>query len=92
MKIRFTRRFTRAYDKLPQNVQNLFGDKLHQFMDDWRHTSFRIHELTGTNGVFSASLNMSIRFTFRLEKDTDGTIVCVLRNIGDHEHTMRPPY
>lgn len=85
MKIRLTRRFTRAYDKLPKNLQELFEDKLHHFMDDWRHPSFRTHELEGTHGIFSASLNMSIRFTFNFEKDSNGTIVCVLRNIGEKE-------
>ncbi|EHQ87917.1 hypothetical protein DesyoDRAFT_0741 [Desulfosporosinus youngiae DSM 17734] len=92
MKISFTRRFIRSYDKLPRNIQSLFNDKLHQFMDDWRHPSFRIHELGGTDKVWSASLNMSIRFTFRFEKDSNGIVVCVMRNIGDHSHTMRSPY
>lgn len=92
MRIRFTRRFTRAYNKLPQHIQSLFDDKLYHFMDDWRHPSFRIHELSGTKGIRSASLNMSIRFTFQFEKDSDGVVVCVFRNIGDHDNTMRPPY
>jgi len=42
--------------------------------------------------VWFASLNMSIRFTFSFEKDPDNIAVCVLRNIGDYDHTMRPPY
>lgn len=92
MKIRFTRRFIRSYDKLPKHIQTIFDDKLFQFMDDWRRPSFRTHELKGTDGVWSAGLNMSIRFTFTLEKDIDNPVVCVLRNIGDHNHTMRPPY
>lgn len=91
MKIRFTRRFIRSYNKLPQSIQRLFDDKLYQFIDNWRHPSFRIHELGGTDGIWSASLNMSIRFTFQFEEE-DGTTICVLRNIGDHDHTMRPPY
>lgn len=49
MKIRFTRRFTRSYNKLPQSMQRLFDDKLYQFMDNWRHPSFRIHELGTKN-------------------------------------------
>ena len=92
MEIKYSQRFIRAYGKLPKNIQSLFKDKLYQFIDDWRHPSFRIHMLGGTDGVWSASLNMSIRFTFRFEKKSDGIAICVLRNIGDHDSTMRPPY
>lgn len=92
MKAKYTSRFKRAYSKLPKEVQLLFGDKMYQFTDNWRHPSFRIHALGGTDEVWSASLNMSIRFTFTFTKDSDGDTVCVLRNIGDHDHTMRPPY
>jgi len=92
MKIKFLPRFIRVYKKLPDNIQGLFEDKLYQFMDDWRHPSFRVHALKGVEGIWSASFNMSIRFTFSFEKDLDGDVVCVIRNIGDHDHTMRPPY
>jgi len=34
---------------------------------------------------------MGIRFTFRLDEETDGTTVCVLKNIGDNDHTLRLP-
>jgi curved DNA-binding protein CbpA len=92
MRIERTARFKRAYSKLSEEVKRLFGDKLYQFSDNWRHPSFRIHKLGGEEEVYSASLNMSIRFTFSFEKDSKGIIFCVLRNIGDHDHTMRPPY
>ncbi|KUO73439.1 MAG: cytotoxin [Desulfosporosinus sp. BRH_c37] len=92
MEIKYLPRFKRAYGKLPENIKDLFDDKIYQFLDDWRHPSLRIHMLGGTDGVWSASLNMSIRFTFSFEKNLDGTSLCVLRNIGDHDSTMRPPY
>ena len=36
--------------------------------------------------------NMSIRFTFEWITDIDGNDVCLMRNIGDHDHCLRPPY
>ena len=91
MKVIFGPRFIKAYSKLPKPIKNLFDDKHFQFLDNWRHLSFRIHKLGGTN-VYSASLNMNIRFAFSFEQDAEGNVFCLLRNIGGHEHTMRPPY
>jgi len=88
----FTPRFKRAYVKLPEKTRTLFGDKMHQFLDDWRHPSFRVKKIQGTETVWEASLNMSIRFTFEFSKDQDGTAICILLNIGDHDHVLRPPY
>lgn len=88
----FTPRFKRAYAKLPEKTRTLFGDKIHQFLDDWRHPSFRVKKIQGTETVWEASLNMSIRFTFEFTKDDDGTQVCILLNIGDHDHCLRPPF
>ena len=88
----FTSRFKRAYAKLPKEIQTLFTDKMYQFLDDWQHPSFRTKKIQGTETVWEASLNMSIRFTFEFSKDPDGTAVCILLNIGDHDHILRPPY
>ena len=87
----FTPRFKRAYVKLPEKARALFGDKMHQFLYDWRHPSFRVKKIQGTEIVWEASLNMSIQFTFEFSKDQDGTAICILLNIGDHDHVLRPP-
>ena len=92
MKFNFTSRFSRAYSKLPNEIKTLFNDKIYQFADNWQHPSFRLKKIQGTDSVWEASLNMSIRFTFEFAKDTDGTQVCILLNIGDHDHCLRPPY
>ncbi|WP_018214454.1 type II toxin-antitoxin system RelE/ParE family toxin [Desulfitobacterium hafniense] len=94
MKIKFTSRFKRSYSKLPKDIQLLFEDKIHQFKENWRHPSFRTHMLKGTNGIWSASLNMEYRFTFRftIEVDAEGNTVYLLRDIGDHDHIYREPY
>lgn len=92
MRISRSKRFLRSFDKLPNETRQLFADKVYQFLDDWQHPSFRVKKIQGTVSVWEASLNMSIRFTFEFAKDDDGEQVCMLLNIGDHDHCMRPPY
>jgi len=92
MRIRRSKRFLRSFDKLPHEIRLLFADKIYQFLDDWKHPSFRTKQIKGTETVWEASLNMSIRFTFEFSRDPDGTAVCILLNIGDHDHFLRPPY
>lgn len=92
MKIKYTSRFKRAYTKLPPSGKHFFEDKLHQFIDDWRHPSLRVKRVQGTESIWEASINMKIRFTFEWLQDEDGNDICLLRNIGDHDHCLRPPY
>lgn len=92
MRIRRAKRFLRSFDKLPPEIQRLFADKIHQFYEDWKHPSFRVKKIQGTETVWEASLNMSMRFTFEFAKDPDGSLVCVLLNIGNHDQVLRPPY
>lgn len=69
MKISFTRSFIRSYDKL------------YQFMDDWRHPSFRIHELGGTDKVWSArNSNTMVALPFPISRNTvvyEFVLLCV---------------
>jgi len=85
-------RFERAFKKLPREIKLLFSDKIMQFEDNWRHPSLRVKRVQGTDNIWEASLSLSIRFTFEWIKDEQGNDVCLMRNIGDHEHCLRPPY
>lgn len=91
IKIERTSKFKRSFKKLPREIQYLFGDKMEQFIDDWRHPSLRVKRIQGTDGIWEASLNMSIRFTFEWLEE-NGILICLLHNIGDHDHVLRPPY
>jgi mRNA-degrading endonuclease RelE of RelBE toxin-antitoxin system len=91
MEIRTTKRFERAFRKLPQHIQDLFEDKLYKFEDDWQHPSLRAKRVQGTDRIWEASINMSIRFTFEWVEE-DGKQICLLRYTGDHDHCLRPPY
>lgn len=85
-------RFERAFKKLPKEIKLLYGDKIVQFEDDWRHPSLRVKRIVGTDDIWEASINMSRRFTFKWINDELGNKICQLRNIGDHDHCLRPPY
>ena len=85
-------RFERSFKKLPQDLKLLFGDKIAQFEDNWRHPSLRVKRIEGTDRIWEASIDMSIRFTFKWITDEDDNKICQLRNIGDHNHCLRPPY
>lgn len=92
MKIDGTPRFTRAFRKLPEDLQALYVDKMYQFQDDWKHPSFRTKRIQGTDNIWEASLNMSIRFTFEWITNDNNEQVCLMRNIGDHDHCLRPGF
>jgi len=85
MKIDSISRFKRAFKKLPEDIQSLYFEKMHQFKDDWQHPSFRAKRVQGTDNVWEASLNMSIRFTFEWITVENGEDVFLMRNIGDHD-------
>ncbi|MDD2234742.1 MAG: cytotoxin [Desulfitobacteriaceae bacterium] len=86
-----TNRFKWAFRKIPREIQMLFADKMEQFINDWRHPSLRAKRIQGTDGVWEAGLNMSVRFTFEWIEE-NGKQICLLHNIGDHDHVLRPPY
>ncbi|KLU59560.1 hypothetical protein CEB3_c45500 [Peptococcaceae bacterium CEB3] len=92
MKVQSTPRFNRAYNKLPQEIKDLFMDRMHQFKENWRHSSFRVKRVQRTETIWEASLNMSIRFTFEWTKDDQGNTVCLMRNIGEHARCLRPSH
>ena len=79
MKHRFTRRFEKAYTKLPEDVKNLFNKKLNQFLQNPWHSSFRTKKIRSTEKIWEARLSIKYRFTFEIDQN-----VIIFRNIGSH--------
>jgi len=79
MKYRFTRRFEKAYTKLPEDVKNLFNKKLNQFLQNPWHSSFRTKKIRSTEKIWEARLSIKYRFTFEINQN-----VIIFRNIGSH--------
>lgn len=78
----FTQQFEKSFAKLPDNMAELFEKKLPLFLKDISHPSFRTKKMEGFRNlsIWEASLTMSYRFTFEIDKD--GKII--FRNIGTH--------
>ncbi|MDP3048373.1 MAG: hypothetical protein Q8N12_02940 [Thermodesulfovibrionales bacterium] len=78
----FTAQFEKSYSKLPDDIAELFEKKLPVFLKDIFHPSFRTKKMEGFRNpyIWEASLTMSYRFTFEMDKE--GKII--FRNIGAH--------
>ncbi|MBU4320501.1 MAG: hypothetical protein L6246_01610 [Thermodesulfovibrionales bacterium] len=78
----FTAQFEKSYSKLPDDIAELFEKKLPVFLKDIFHPSFRTKKMEGFRNpyIWEASLTMSYRFTFEMDKE--GKII--FRNIGTH--------
>jgi mRNA interferase RelE/StbE len=76
---RFTRRFKKAYQKLPADIQQAFDQKLILLMKDISHPSLRIKQIQGAGNRWEGSVTMKYRFTFQWDRD-----VLIFRAIGTH--------
>ncbi|UAK18092.1 cytotoxin [Sporolactobacillus terrae] len=81
-------RFKRAYKKLPPDVQNIVDDALEILVKGKPYPkSLRVQKMKGHRFVFEASPTMQYRITFHF-KNPD---YIVLRNVGDHNITLKNP-
>ena len=80
MKHRFTRRFEKAYARLPEDVKGLFDKKLNQFLHNPWYPSFRTKRIRSTGNIWEARLTKKYRFTFEINQD-----IIIFRNIGSHD-------
>ena len=81
-------RFNKAIIKLLKKGI-LDGDQLLKFLKmieaNPQHPSLRAKKIQGTDRIFEASINMSIRITFEyIKPDT-----IYLRNAGEHDKTLK---
>jgi len=81
-KYQFTHQFEKSFAKLPDNIAELFEKKLLIFLQDIFHPSFRTKKIEGFKNpyIWEASLTMSYRFTFEIDKEDK----IIFRNIGTH--------
>lgn len=86
MQFEFTERFKREYKKLSSEVRKQAQQQFQRLLDDPTHPSLRVKRVQGTDNIWEASVNMSVRFTFHVRGDS-----YVLRTIGDHKRVFRQP-
>ncbi len=81
-------RFSKAIVKLlKKGILN--GEQLVKFLklieENPQHPSLRVKKIQGTDCIFEASINMSIRVTFEYVKPDS----IYLRNAGEHDKTLK---
>lgn len=81
---RFSKKFKKQYNALPDDIQQTFNEKLILFLSDMSHPSLRAKKIQGTAGVWEGSVTMKYRFTFHFEEDT-----VIFRAIGTHDILLR---
>lgn len=79
MKVAMTEPFVKAFLKLPQATQKLFGKQLALLLTDLRHPSLDAKVYDGRQRLWQARVDRGYRFYFTLETDT-----LVLHGIGPH--------
>lgn len=85
MKIVFTKRFQKAYRKLPQAVQKKTNRRLKAVALDIRHPGVKAKTMTGVGDIWEGRVNGSYRFTFTVEGNR-----IVMRTVGTHEIYRNP--
>ena len=86
MTLIFTKRFKRAYKKLPKDTQKKVKKTLEQLDTDPRYPSLRVHPIKGSNGVFEARIDRKYRLSFEF---TGGNLY--LRNVDNHDECLKNP-
>lgn len=79
MKVAMTEPFVKAFVKLPQPVQKLFGKQLALLLSNLRHPSLDAKVYDSRMRLWQARVDKGYRFYFTLEPDT-----LVLHGIGPH--------
>jgi len=86
MPTELSRRFVRAYDRLPSVVQKRVDRALRLLNEDWRHPGLRARRLSGHRGIFYARVDRNHRITYERRGD-----LLILRNVGHHDETLKNP-
>lgn len=87
-KLDFTTRFNRSYKKLPGNIKDQIDDALRELVKGRPYSnSLRVKKMKGNKFVFEASPTMEFRITFHFVNPD----YIVLRNVGDHDITLKNP-
>ncbi len=86
-RIRSSRRFKKAFQHLPKEVQVKAQKALTLLAENPRHPSLRTKPVRGSAGIYEARIDINYRLTYgRLPEDTLN-----LRTVGLHDETLKNP-
>ena len=86
MPTELTKRFVRAYDRLPSDVRKRVDRALRLLEENWRHPGLQARRLSGHGDIFYARVDQNHRITYERRGDT-----LVLHSVGRHDETLRNP-
>ncbi len=86
MRIRFTERFVKQYERLPRTIQRKVDKALRLLDADFRHPGLRSHPVEGIGDIFEAYVDAKYRMTFERYGD-----VFVMRNVDNHDECLKNP-
>ena len=86
MEFIFTERFKKSYKKLSKDEQKALHKKLSLMSRNTHHPSLRTKKVQGTNDIFECSVSMSIRMTWKYDRES-----IVLRVVGKHDEVLKNP-
>ena len=86
MPVKYTRRFTKQYAKLPTAIRSKVKKALGFLDTDFRHPGLRSHPVESAPGVFEAYVDDKYRMTFVRKSD-----IFVMRNVDTHDDCLRNP-
>ncbi len=86
MPIRRTKRFKRAFLKLPEPIRKKVKRILTLLDQDFHHPGLRARRLSGHRDIFYARVDREHRITYERRGD-----LLILRNVGRHDETLKNP-
>ena len=91
MIFRRTERFLKAFHSLPADLQKKTLKALALFGQDQRHPSLQAKKMAGYNDIWEVRVDLKYRFTLHYEKNESGEVICVLRNVDNHDECLKNP-
>jgi mRNA interferase RelE/StbE len=86
-KIRLSKRFTKAYLRLPLEIREKVKKALTLLEENPRHPSLRTKPIKGARGFYEARVDISYRLTYiRLTDDT-----LEMSNVDNHDNALKKP-
>lgn len=86
MALIFTNRFKKAYQRLPQTIQNKVKKALRLLLENPRHPSLHIKRIQGTDKIFEGRIDLKYRFSFEYDNED-----ILLRNVDNHDECLKKP-
>lgn len=90
MQIKFTRKFSKQYDKAGKKIKVAFNNRLKLFSKDQFHPQLNNHRLTGKlKGHRSINITGDWRAIFSETRDVEGNQVSIFEIIGTHSQLYK---